>query len=176
MNDLKLIALDSEDLAILSAHLQDAVLKVGEMAYLKREGRFAAVVNRFDWPAAQAAAPAGPESGTKPGRKVRARRQRRRTALRLERVTAARLQGVDPKAKDRVLVLLAMQFEPAEAPAGTVTLYFAGGAAIRLDVECIEAEMRDLGAVWATRSEPDHGQPGNGNPAPGNPAPGNNET
>lgn len=145
MTDLKLIALDPEDLAVVSAHLQDAVLKVEDMAYLQRERRFAAVVNRFDW-----------ASALRPGRRG-GRPQRRRTALRIERVTAARLLGIDLQAKARVLVLLAIVFEAgAAAPAGTVTLQFAGGAAVRLEVECIEAQMHDLGAAWAARGRPDH--------------------
>lgn len=149
MTDLKLIALDAEDLSVVSAHLQDAVLKVEDMAWLQRERRFAAIVNRFDW----AAALTGEAGG-----KRRHRPQRRRTALRIERVTAAKLQRIDPKARERVLVLLAIVFEPdARSPGGAITLRFAGGAAIRLDVECIEAEMRDLGARWAARSQPDHG-------------------
>ena len=49
MPDLKLIALDADDLAVISAHLQDAVMKVGDLAFLPREKRFAAVANRFDW-------------------------------------------------------------------------------------------------------------------------------
>ena len=53
-------------------------------------------------------------------------------------------------------MLLAVTFEPAEEPSGTLTLQFAGGGAIRLQVECIEAELRDLGAAWATRSKPQH--------------------
>lgn len=145
MTDLKLLALDPEDLSILSAHLQDAVLKVEDMAFLPRQRRFAAVLNRFDWETALVPA------------KRRARPQRRRTALRFERVERARVQGIDLKVKERVLVLLAISFEDGHAPGGTITLQFAGGAAVRLDVECIEAEMRDLGARWATRSMPDHG-------------------
>ena len=144
MTDLKLIALDPEDLGILSAHLQDAVLKVGDMANLAREHRFAALVNRFDWAAAGADA------------KRRRKLQRRRTAIRLDRVTRAQVHGIDVKARERLLVLLAIRFEAGASPAGTIILDFAGGAAIRLEVECIEAEMRDLGAAWAAQSRPDH--------------------
>lgn len=144
MTDLKLIALDLEDLGILSAHLQDAVLKVEDMAYLGREQRFAAVVNRFDWAAA------GPRKTRRP------ELQRRRTALRLDRVTHAQLHRIDVKVKERVLVLLAIRFEAGASPAGQIILEFAGGAAIRLDVDCIEAEMSDLGAVWAAHSRPNH--------------------
>jgi hypothetical protein len=144
MTDLKLIALDAEDLDILSAHLQDAVLKVGDMAFLPRERRFAAVLNRFDW---LAATPAG---------RTRARNERRRTALRFERVSDAHLQGIDLKAKDRVLALLAIKFEPQRSPGGVITLLFAGDAAVRFEVDCIEAELRDLGAVWRARTKPEH--------------------
>ncbi len=145
LTDLKLIALDGEDLAVLSAHLQDAVLKVEEMTYLPRQGRFAAVLNRFDWVAAEAAG------------KRRPKAIRRRAALRIERVTAARLSGIEIKAGSRVLSLLAIQFEAGVAPAGSITLVFAGDAAIRLDVECIECELRDLGPAWVARGTPDHG-------------------
>jgi len=142
MQDLKLIALDPEDLRVLSCHLQDAVLRVGDMVYLKKELRFAAIANRFDW-----------ERATQPREGVY---QRRRTGLRFERVTAAKVHGIDLKQKDAVLELLALTFEPGEEPSGTLTLLFAGGGAIRLQVECIEAELRDLGAVWRTARKPEH--------------------
>ena len=144
MNDLKLIALDAEDLAVLSAHLQDAVLRVGDMAYLKDERRFAAVANRFDWERALKSKGAAEPYA------------RRRAGLRFERVSEAKVSGLDLKAKDTVLSLLAIQFEEAAAPGGHITLRFSGGGAIRLAVECIEAELKDLGAQWATRHKPKH--------------------
>lgn len=144
MSDLKLIALDAEDLGVVSAHVQDAVFKVEDMTYQPRARRFATVLNRFDWADSLA------------GGSKRRRHRRQRAALRFERVTGAKLQGIDLKVKDRVLVLLAITFEPTTAPAGVLTLVFAGGAAVRLDVECIEAELRDLGAVWVAKSRPDH--------------------
>ena len=55
-----------------------------------------------------------------------------------------------------LLSLLAVSFEPKEAPSGHVTLYFSGDASIQLEVECIEAELRDLGPQWRTRSKPQH--------------------
>lgn len=147
MTDLKLIALDAEDLAVLSAHLQDAVVRVGDLAWLPREGRFAAMLSRFDWAAAIGA-----------GTRRRTKRQiRRRTALRFERVKAARVQNIDLKSRSQVLSLLAIQYEAASDVGGAVTLVFAGGAAIRLEVECIEGEMRDLGGAWRARAVPDHG-------------------
>ena len=142
MQDLKLIALDPEDLKVLSCHLQDAVIRVGDMAYLKDEMRFAAIANRFDWEQA--------------ARINDATYRRRRSGLRFERVKTAKVQGIDLKHKDTVLELLALTFEPGEEPSGVLTLLFSGGGAIRLEVECIEAELRDLGAQWRTRLKPEH--------------------
>ncbi len=143
MADLKLMALDAEDLSVISAHLQDSVMKVSDVAYLAREKRFAAVLNRFDW--ADAIKENGKETFA-----------RRRAALRFERVLAAQVQGIDLKSKGAVLSLLAIGFEPREAPEGDVTLVFADGGAIRLRVECIEAEMKDLGPAWQAKSKPQH--------------------
>jgi Protein of unknown function (DUF2948) len=140
---LKLIALDEEDLEVVSSHLQDAVVRVGEMAYVPSRKRFAAVVNRFNWEKAL-----GGEGGQT--------NERRRTALRFDRVLGAQLKSLRPSATDRVLSLLAVHFEPKEHPGGFITLTFSGGASIRLQVECIEAELTDLGPAWQTRSRPQH--------------------
>jgi hypothetical protein len=142
MAELKLIALDADDLAVLSAHLQDAVLQVGDIAYLPKERRFAAVGNRFDWMAAAAETAEG--------------YARRRAALRFERVLGAQVQAIDLKKKSLVLSLLALTFEPTAAPEGYVTLHFADGGAIRLHVECIEAELKDLGPIWRVDFKPQH--------------------
>lgn len=144
---LKLLALDPEDLTILAAHLQDAVGVIGDLAYLPRERRFVALVNRYDW--AKAIAGEADKKG-----------ERRRAALRIERVQKAQVHGVDLKHKGEVISVLTMQFEPEgdprEAPGGLLTLMLAGGGAIRLEVECIEMVLEDLGPVWAARAAPDH--------------------
>jgi hypothetical protein len=142
MEELKLIALDPEDLQVLSCHLQDAVIRVGDMAYLRQNMRFAVIANRFDWERA-----AKDDGGAY---------QRRRTGLRFERVKSARIHGFDLKQKDTVLVLLALTFEIAEEPSGAITMHFAGGGAVQLEVECIEAELRDLGGEWRARTKPVH--------------------
>ncbi len=144
MGDLKLVAFDAEDLKVISAHLQDAVLQVGDMTYRPAEHRFAAITNRFDWASATGA------HGHEPSL------ERRRTGLRFERVLEAKCQGMDLKSKRQTLELLAIQFEETEPPGGYITLFFAGGPAVRLKVECIEAEMRDLGAAWKTTRRPQH--------------------
>lgn len=142
MEPKKLIALDEEDLAVLSLHLQDAVLRVGDMAYVAGDKRFAAVVNRFDWERAKT-------SGAKD-------LVRKRAGIRFERVIGAEVSGIDLTKQKQVLSLLAVTFEAGDAPSGAVTLLFSGGGAIRLKVECIEAELKDLGAAWQTKSQPSH--------------------
>ncbi len=140
MERLKLIALDKEDLAIISAHCQDAVAKVGDLQFLATEGRFAIAMNRFAW-----------EKGER-SREF----ERRRAMLHFERVSGAQTQGLDRANPDQVLSLLAVTFEPGELPAGHIHLVFSGDAAIRLDVECIEAQLADMAAAWQTKSRPAH--------------------
>lgn len=135
---LRLLAFDAEDLAVVSAHVQDAVLKASDMAYLARERRFALVCNRFDWAAADAGAC-----------------QRRRTGLRFERVMGVSARGV-PRGGDAALELLAISFAPAAEPGGTIELVFAGGAGLRLTVECIEVALDDLSPAWQAATVPGH--------------------
>ena len=141
MDLLKLIALDKEDLEIISAHLQDAVVKVEEIVWQPEVNRLVVGLNRFDWEAAVAETPAW---------------QRRRSALRFDRVLSFKSRNVQPADKDKVLNLLTLDFAETDAPAGVVTLSFSGDVALRLDVECIESEVVDLGPVWATTCCPDH--------------------
>ena len=143
MQLLKLVAFDRDDLGILSAQLQDAVLRVADLAFLSKDQRFAAVINRFDWSAA-------PSDGN----------QRRRSAIRFEHVRAVQSQNIIQTAPDAVLSLLAIRFEETIAPSGVITLVFSGGGALRLNVDCIEAELRDLGAVWSAAGRPDHADDG----------------
>lgn len=138
MPDLKLLALDSEDLEVISATTQDAVIRVGDMGFAKSDHRFALLMNRFAW--------------EEPGKKG----QRRRTALHFDRVNDAKVTGIDTTAVDGVLELLAIRFTPTEAPAGTIDLDFAGGGTVRLTVECLEARLQDLGAAWAAKLTPEH--------------------
>ena len=137
---LKLKAEDAEDLQVLSAHLQDAIGRVGDMAYLKAKRRFAAVFNRFMWEEAERET-----TGKKqPFRRVR-------SGIHFDGVLGVQVQRVRQSAPDAVIELLAIKFEPKEEGAGIVTLVLAGGGAIKLDVECIDAEMSDLTAPWKAR-------------------------
>ncbi|MGU3574101.1 DUF2948 family protein [Brucellaceae bacterium C25G] len=156
MNMLKLMALDNEDLQIISAHLQDAVLKPADIQYKSKEKRFIITMNRFVWEGAQ--------SGFKLKLFGKRSFERRRTSLHFNRVLSVKTSGIhrdNGEDVQTVLSLLSVTFTETEAPHGTVELIFAGGngvkPAIRLDVECIEAQITDLGPAWETNTKPKHG-------------------
>jgi Protein of unknown function (DUF2948) len=147
MEELKLVALDKDDVEVMSAHLQDALVKVRDIFWRPGEHRFVMAVNRFDWMNAADA----------DALKTKSPEYRRcRTALRFERVVSCKCRGLDQRGKDAVLNLLAVEFTERDAPAGTVTMTFSGGGAIRLEVECLEAELVDLGEVFAAMACPHH--------------------
>jgi DUF2948 family protein len=141
LDHLKFVVLDDEDLEVVSAHLQDAVVKVADVLWRPDEKRLVIAVNRFDWEGAQSGNP---------------EYRRCRSALRFERVLSCKCKSVNPAGKDAVLNLLAVEFAETDRPAGVVTLTFSGGAALRLEVECLEAELADLGPAWGTGSCPTH--------------------
>ena len=138
---LKLVALDKEDIAVVSAHLQDAVVKAADILWRPAEKRLVVGLNRFDWEAANGGSPEF---------------RRRRAALRFDRVSACKCRNCAAVEKDQVLNLLAVSFEETDQPAGIVTLTFSGGARLRLEVECLEAELADLGPSWTTECCPGH--------------------
>jgi len=138
MTDLKLLALDSEDLEVISATTQDAIVRVADMGYAQADKRFALLMNRYAW--------------EEPGKKG----QRKRTALHFDRVEAVQAAGINLESREGALDLLAIRFLPASDPAGTIELTFAGGGSLRLTVECLEARMQDLGAAWAAKLTPEH--------------------
>ncbi len=142
---LRLVALDPDDLQVISAQAQDAVVRVSDMAFLPKAQRFALILNRFDW-----------QSADTKSRRERKSFERHRSALNFDRVLGVKAQNLNPGNSDTVLELLAIQFAEADAPAGLITLIFAGGGAVRLEVECIEVQLEDLGAVWSTSNLPEH--------------------
>ena len=142
MDMLKLVALDEEDLAVISAHVQDAVMKVGDLDYASSSRQFLLTMNRFAWDAA----------GDR-----KSANERRLSVLSFSRVLSARAFGIDRGRKEEVLSLLAVRFIAGETPAGTIELVFSGGGAIRLGVECIEARLADTGGAWRASSRPAHG-------------------
>lgn len=149
MDVLKFAVLDEEDLEVASAHLQDAVVKVADVHWRAGEKRLIIALNRFDWESAG-------ETNTKTNTNNEYRR--RRSALRFERVLSCKCQHVNPGRKDEVLNLLAVEFQETEAPSGVIILSFSGGATLRLEVECLEAELADLGPTWSTTVCPCHAE------------------
>jgi hypothetical protein len=141
MDALKFIALDADDLAVVSTHLQDAVVKVADVVWMPQDKRLVIGLNRFDW-----------EATLEPNPQYR----RRRSVLRFDRVLGCKCRHVTPTDKETVLNLLDVEFKEKDAPGGVVTLVFSGDAALRLEVECLEVELADLGAVWATTTCPGH--------------------
>jgi len=141
LNQLKFVVLDEEDLEIVSTHLQDAVVKVADVLWRPQENRLVVALNRFDWESAQASRPDY---------------RRRRSALRFERVLSCKGRDMSRASSDGVLNLLAVEFSETDEPSGVVTLTFSGGAALRLDIECLEAELADLGPSWSTAACPAH--------------------
>jgi hypothetical protein len=134
---LRLSALDTEDLAIISAQMQDAVLVAGDMSYDPKRKQFVLLANRFAWD--------DPETP-----------QRRRTGLHFDRVLSVRTLNMSHLEKDEVLSLLSVTFAELDAPSGEVLLSFSEGATIRLAVECLECQMADLGPAWAAVAVPSH--------------------
>jgi hypothetical protein len=137
---LRLLADDTEDLKVLSAALQDAVCQIGDISYEATARRLTVSLNRFRWEAA------GEGRG---GERVRA-------ALQFGGVLAVQARRLKLEAKQAVLSLLAIVFEGGEPPAGTVVLTFAGGGALRLEVECLDAVLADLSTPWPTPRRPAH--------------------
>jgi len=141
MDTVKFVALDKEDLEVVSAHLQDAEIKVADVHWRPAEKRLVLALDRFDWPGAMAVAP---------------ELRRCRAALRFERVLACKCKNVDPTGRDKVLNLLAVEFAEVIPPGGAVTLTFSGGATLRLEVECLEVELADLGPTRVANCCPHH--------------------
>lgn len=148
MDRLRLLAVDSDDLAIVSAHCQDAVVKLKDCRYRAAERQFVVEMNRFVWETAE---------GVSRFRLFRkAEYERRRSVLHFDQVTGVKHSGLNVTNGDQVLVLLAIRFIENDLPSGAVELVFAGGSAIRLEVEVIEAQLADVGGAWSTDARPDH--------------------
>jgi len=137
---LKLLAQDVEDLAVISAVLQDAVAKIGDIHWDAQGRTLTLACNRFRW-----------EAGGK-----KAAGERVRSALQLGDVTSVQARNLKRDAKGAIVELLAIAFEPGEAPGGTVLLTFAGGGDLRVGVECLDVALADVSEPWATPRRPGH--------------------
>ncbi|MGB6535592.1 MAG: DUF2948 family protein [Xanthobacteraceae bacterium] len=145
VDELKLVALDRDDIAVVSAHVQDALVKVADILWQPHERRFVMALNRFDWLTAVNA-----------GDGSKGDYRRCRTALRFDRVISCKCRDLDQSNRDARLNLLAVEFAERDPPAGLVTMTFSGGGLIRLEVECLEAELADLGEIFVADGCPNH--------------------
>lgn len=129
MSQRKLIALDEDDLAVISAHVQDAAVVAGDIIWRQGEKRLVIGMRRPDCEEILAGENA-------PHRII--------SALRFDRVLACKARNVDMAAQELALTLLGIEFHPTKAPSGNVLLLFSSGGVLRLDVECLECELADL--------------------------------
>ena len=145
---LKLMALDADDLLVLSAHVQDSVLMSAEIEFDPNKGLLFLPINRFAWEAPSAR------------RLFFKKYQRRRSVLHFSKIKSLKSSGVDRGNASEVQSVLSITFQASpqeDDPGGQIQLDFAGGGGLLLDVECIEAQLTDLGAAWKASSKPQHG-------------------
>jgi hypothetical protein len=131
---LRLLAEDADDLHIISAALQDAILRPVDIVWEPASRRVTLKLSRFCW-----------ECG---GTRVMA-------AMQFGDVIAVKSRRL-PRLPESALELLAMEFAPDEAPGGRVILMFAGGGDLRIDVECLDAVLTDLSERWPAKLAPTH--------------------
>jgi len=129
-SQLKLIALDAEDLAVISAHVQDARVRTADITWRQAEKRLVIGMSRLDWEQTLS-------GGTTPRRLI--------AALRFDRVLACKSRNIDLGASETVLDLVGIEFHPKDAPGGSALLLFDRGGVLRLDIECLECGLTDLG-------------------------------
>lgn len=137
---LRLMAEDAADLEIISAAVQDALVRVGDIHYDAKARRFTALINRFRWETAD-----------------EGRSERVRAALSFESVLSVKSKRLRTESGDALASILSVGFSPdAEPPGGCVEIMLAGGGEIAIGVECIDALLIDIGEAWRTPRRPDH--------------------
>lgn len=143
---LRLRAFDADDLAVISALVQDAVFPMTEMTWSRRQRRFAMLLNRFRW------------EDVPQARRRRRDFERVQAVLAIEDVVKVQTQGLHSGEKDVVLSLLSMSFVPGEDGTGRVEIVLAGDGAISVTVEALEVVLRDVSRPYVapSRKRPDH--------------------
>ncbi len=134
---LRLTAQDAGDLNVISAQMQDAVLRYADLKYDAKRRRFVLVANRFAWDDAKT-------------------KMRRRTGLHFDFVNSVQKQGFNNVGPNTILSLLAISFVPVDKMSGHITLSFSAGHQLRLEVECVDAALADMGPAWSTEMTPSH--------------------
>ena len=154
---LKIIARDAEDLAVVSACLQDALIPLNEMRYLPQERRFIMVANRFRWErAAQGSEELAPGTDAPfDSDEDFGAQQRTNAGVCIDRVLAVRSRNIDRSRPDDFLSLLSVQLDDNK-----LTFLFAGGGVIQVEIEALALYLSDLGKAWPTQWQPDHAADG----------------
>ena len=142
VQNLKLIAKTDEDLRVISAHLQDSIVKTSDIANLKKNSIFLMQLNRFMWEDV--------EKG------VFRKNKRIRTVLKFENVLTASSKNVNQKKNDRFLDFLAIESSKMPDKNYEMNLIFSGDIIIKLITEAIEVTLDDQGSPWESKSKPNH--------------------
>ncbi|NNU81071.1 DUF2948 family protein [Halovulum dunhuangense] len=143
---VRLRAESAQDLTVISALLQDAVLSAADISWMAKRRRLAALVNRFRWEDREAAERAGRPY------------ERARAMLVIDGALKVSASGVDPREKDLVLSILSLDFTPGEDGTGTLRLILAGDGEIAVAVECLDVTLHDVTRPYAapSRKAPRH--------------------
>ena len=142
VQNLKLIAKTDEDLRVISAHLQDSIVKTSDIANLKKNKIFLMQLNRFMWEDV--------EKG------VFRKNKRIRTVLKFENVLTASSKNVNQKKNDRFLDFLAIETIKMPDKNYEMNLIFSGDTVIKVVVEAIELTLDDQGLPWESKNRPKH--------------------
>jgi hypothetical protein len=140
--NLRLIAKTDEDVRVISAHLQDSIVKTSDIASLKRNKIFLIQLNRFMWEDV--------EKG------VFRKNKRIRTVLKFENILEVTAKNIDQKKGDRFLDFLAIETEKMPDKNYEMKLIFAGDVVIKLVTEAIDVTLDDQGSPWESKNKPKH--------------------
>ncbi len=140
--NLKLIARTEEDLRVVSAHLQDSIASIADIANLKKNKIFLMQLNRFMWEDV--------EKG------VFRKNKRIRTILKFENVMNVLSRNINQSKKDKFLDFLAIETNITPDKNYEMKIIFAGDAIIRVVSEVIEVTLDDQGEAWDTKNKPKH--------------------
>ena len=139
---LKLIGKNKEDLKVISAYLQDSVVTVKDIVFLKQNKTFIMLANRFIWEDV--------EKG------VFRKNKRIRCAVKFEEVIEVRSQNINQKNKNKPLECLAIKCSSIFENDYEIKFFFSGAITITIISEVIEATMHDIGAPWNVKHLPIH--------------------
>ena len=140
--NLKLIARTDEDLKVISAHLQDSIADIKNIAHLKKNKIFLMQINRFMWEDV--------EKG------VFRKNKRIRTVLKFENIVEVNSKKINQQNKDKFLDFLAIECHQMPDKNYEMKLIFSGDLIIRVLVEVIEVTLDDQGEPWDTKNKPKH--------------------